>query len=63
MGGVVTVQDVLEFVSCGASVVAVGSAALRDPFLTGDLAERLEAILGARGLALSELIGFAHRLV
>jgi dihydroorotate dehydrogenase (NAD+) catalytic subunit len=61
MGGVATVQDVLEFLSCGAAVVAVGSAGLRNPFLTGDLAERLEAILGARGLTLRELVGLAHR--
>jgi dihydroorotate dehydrogenase (NAD+) catalytic subunit len=63
MGGVATVQDVLEFFSCGARVVAIGSAGLRDPLLTGDLAERLEATLGARGLALSELVGLAHRSV
>jgi dihydroorotate dehydrogenase (NAD+) catalytic subunit len=63
MGGVATVQDVLEFISCGATVVAVGSAGFRDPCLTTDLCERLEATLGARGIALSELVGLAHQSV
>ena len=31
MGGVASAQDVLEFISCGAQVVAVGSAAFREP--------------------------------
>jgi dihydroorotate dehydrogenase (NAD+) catalytic subunit len=63
MGGVATVQDVLEFVACGAKVVAVGSAGFRDPCLIADLVERLEATLGARGLALGELVGLAHQSV
>ncbi len=40
MGGIATVQDVLEFMSCGAQVVAVGSAAFREPGLAGRLASR-----------------------
>lgn len=61
MGGVATVQDVVDFISCGATVVAVGSAAFRDPGLARMLATDLGTFLEARGLALSELRGLAHR--
>ena len=37
MGGVATVQDVLEFMACGARVVAVGSSAFQDPALASML--------------------------
>jgi dihydroorotate dehydrogenase (NAD+) catalytic subunit len=60
MGGVATVHDILEFVSCGASVVAVGSAAFREPCLGARLARELSAELGARGLTLQTLRGLAH---
>jgi dihydroorotate dehydrogenase (NAD+) catalytic subunit len=61
MGGVATVQDVLEFISCGARAVAVGSAAFREPDLGARLAGELGPALGARGLSLETLRGFAHR--
>ena len=60
MGGVATVQDVLEFMACGARVVAVGSAAFRDPWLARGLAAGLEEELAARGMNLEDLVGFAH---
>ena len=50
MGGVATVQDVLEFMSCGARVVAVGSAAFRDPCLVAHLAHDLSQVLTDRKL-------------
>lgn len=60
MGGVTGLVDLLEFISCGATVVAVGSSALREPliaeYLAGELAEALEQ----RGLTLSGLRGLAH---
>lgn len=61
MGGVAEVQDVVDFISCGAAVVAVGSAAFRDPCLYRTLAAGLETFLVGRGLTLSELRGLAHR--
>jgi len=60
MGGVATVQDVLEFVACGARVVAVGSAGLKDPWLARMLFEGLRDALAVRGLDLKELVGVAH---
>ena len=41
MGGVTDVQDVLDFLACGASVVAVGAAGFRDPWLPARLAKEL----------------------
>ena len=41
MGGVATVQDVLEFMACGARVVAVGSAASKTSLGARRLAEEL----------------------
>jgi len=63
MGGVSTVQDVLDFIACGARVVAVGSAAFRDPFVAEALAEGLRGALSVRGLHLDEAVGIAHRKV
>ena len=60
MGGVASVQDVLDFVACGARVVAVGSATFRDPWVARDLAHGLAGELAARGLTLDELVGLAH---
>jgi dihydroorotate dehydrogenase (NAD+) catalytic subunit len=60
IGGVATVQDVLDFMACGARAVAVGSAAFREPLLTARLAKELGEDLGARGLTLDDLVGCAH---
>jgi dihydroorotate dehydrogenase (NAD+) catalytic subunit len=61
MGGVATVEDVLEFIACGARVVAVGSAGLQDQArarcIAGELAEQVRE----RGLTLKGLLGLAHR--
>jgi dihydroorotate dehydrogenase (NAD+) catalytic subunit len=61
MGGVACVQDVLDFMACGATVVAVGSAALVDPGLASVLAQELEQSLTERGLTAAQLTGLAHR--
>ncbi len=60
MGGVASTQDVLDFMACGARVVAVGSAGFRDPWLARGLAAGLGRSLGARGIGLDELVGRAH---
>ena len=60
MGGVATAQDALEFISCGAQVVAVGSAAFREPGLGARLAVELRTALEDRGLTLGVLRGCAH---
>jgi dihydroorotate dehydrogenase (NAD+) catalytic subunit len=60
MGGVTNVQDVLEFISCGARVVAVGSAGFREPCLARSLAAGLADALQERGIGLGDLVGRAH---
>jgi dihydroorotate dehydrogenase (NAD+) catalytic subunit len=60
MGGIATVQDVLEFISCGALVVAVGSAGFSDPYLAALLADDLGGVLRARNCSLESLRGHAH---
>jgi dihydroorotate dehydrogenase (NAD+) catalytic subunit len=62
MGGVGTVQDVLDFISCGARVVAVGSAAFREPLIGARLASELGEALTAREFTLGDLVGRAHSL-
>lgn len=60
MGGVTTAQDVVDFISCGATVVAVGCSVFREPCLAGRLAGELRSALEARGLSLETLLGVAH---
>jgi dihydroorotate dehydrogenase (NAD+) catalytic subunit len=60
MGGVASVQDVLEFMACGARIVAVGSCWFRDPGLALSLAEGLAEALDDRDVTLAELVGRAH---
>ncbi len=61
MGGVASVRDVLDFLACGATVVAVGAAGFRDPRLPGRLATELAAELRRRGWCLSDVVGRAQR--
>lgn len=61
MGGIADVQDVLDFMACGARAVAVGSAAFRDPRLGARLAVGLGVELAARRLVVSDLVGLAHK--
>jgi dihydroorotate dehydrogenase (NAD+) catalytic subunit len=60
MGGVANVEDVLEFMACGARVVAVGSSGLGEQCLARMLADELRASLVDRGLSVDELVGCAH---
>ncbi len=49
LGGVRTVEDVVEYVLAGATAVAVGTATFARPGVTLDLSERLGPWLAARG--------------
>jgi len=51
MGGVVSGQDALEFIACGATAVAVGAAVFADPQAPSRIAVELEGELERRGLA------------
>ncbi|MDP6538308.1 MAG: dihydroorotate dehydrogenase [Planctomycetota bacterium] len=61
-GGVGSAEDVLEFVVAGCSAVQVGTAAFSDPALPGTLAEHLDDLLEAEGVAsVRELVGSLDR--
>ncbi len=63
MGGISTVDDVIDFLSAGASAVAVGTANFVDPFICPTLIEQLPAKLDELGLeTVAELVGRSHRL-
>ena len=65
MGGVRTVDDVLEFIYAGASAVAVGTANFENPYVCQEIIEALPArldslgiehILDVRGKAYAQLV-------
>ncbi|PID16446.1 dihydroorotate dehydrogenase B catalytic subunit [Sporosarcina sp. P34] len=63
MGGVTCVQDVVDFMSAGASAVAVGTANFVDPFICPTIIEQLPAKLDELGVDhISELVGRSHRV-
>jgi dihydroorotate dehydrogenase (NAD+) catalytic subunit len=49
MGGITSVEDVIEFVRVGASAVAVGTATFGNPLATLELLDQLPQWLAARG--------------
>ncbi|MGD6803614.1 dihydroorotate dehydrogenase [Rossellomorea vietnamensis] len=58
MGGIQTVDDIIEFFYAGASAVAVGTANFVDPFICPELINGLEERLEEMGVDhISELIG------
>ena len=58
MGGVRTVQDVVEMVRVGATAVAIGTANFADPLVTQRLLGELRTWLADRGIAsIAELRG------
>ncbi len=57
-GGIRTLDDVLEFLVCGASAVQVGTANFADPTVSGRLVNELSAALRDEGAAsVRDLIG------
>ncbi len=62
MGGVSNAQDVIDFMSAGASAVAVGTANFVDHFVCPNIIEALPAKLDQLGVNhISEIIGRSHR--
>lgn len=62
MGGVTNAQDVIDFMSVGASAVAVGTANFVDHFVCPNIIEELPAKLDELGVNhISEIIGRSHR--
>ena len=61
MGGVTSAQDVIDFMSAGASAVAVGTANFVDPFVCPNIIEALPARLEELGVQrIKEIIGRSH---
>lgn len=50
MGGIIGGRDVLEFISCGATAVALGAATFADPLAPERVLRELEEEMAARGL-------------
>lgn len=62
MGGITTVDDVIDFMSAGASAVAVGTANFVDPFVCPNIIDQLPEKLDWLGYQhVSELTGRSHR--
>ena len=62
MGGVTCAQDVVDFMSAGASAVAVGTANFVDHFACPTIIEELPSVLDTLGVThISEIIGRSHR--
>ena len=58
MGGASSATDLLQYVMAGASLVAVGTAAMRDPRLAPRIVDDLDEWCSKRGVAnVSELRG------
>ena len=58
MGGIMTGEDIVEFLLCGASAVMVGTANLADPMASVRMLDELEAFMERQGVAsVTEWIG------
>jgi dihydroorotate dehydrogenase (NAD+) catalytic subunit len=58
MGGIETVEHVVEFLIAGANAVQIGTANFRDPSLAGRLVKELSAWCSDHGVArVSDLVG------
>jgi dihydroorotate dehydrogenase (NAD+) catalytic subunit len=61
MGGIVSVEDALQFFMAGASAVAVGTANFIDPYTIPRLISGLHSYLESENLSsMEEIIGLAH---
>ena len=62
MGGITDAQDVIDFMSAGASAVAVGTANFVDHFVCPNIIDALPAKLDELGVEhITEIIGRSHR--
>ncbi|MCL1802276.1 MAG: dihydroorotate dehydrogenase [Eubacteriaceae bacterium] len=60
IGGISSAQDVIEFMMAGASVVQVGSAVFKDPYVYGKILAGLDEFMEKEGLHnISEIVGAA----
>lgn len=58
MGGIMTAEDVIEFMLCGARAVQVGTANMRDPFACPKIIEGLNEYMTKNGIKdINEIVG------
>lgn len=61
MGGIMTAEDAIEFILAGATAIAVGTANFRNPAVTMEIVDGIEAYMKQYGiLDINELIGAVH---
>lgn len=64
MGGVSSVDDVVQYLAAGSTVVGVGTALFREPGLPARIVRELADELSARGVSsVTDLVGAAHENV
>jgi len=62
IGGIATIDDVMEFLVAGASAVQIGTANFYDPSVSQRLAEQLPAALSEAGVSsVNEIVGTVER--
>ena len=61
IGGIASLEDVLEFLAAGASAVQIGTANFKDPGVSGRLVGELAAYCEKREVTASSLAGRALR--
>jgi len=62
MGGISTIEDVVEFMMAGASAVSIGTSTLIEPSIPEKLVHELEKYLAEESFgSINELIGAAHQ--
>jgi len=61
LGGIASLEDMLEFIMAGASAVSVGTMNMVDPGVSASLVGQLESYMAAEKIgSLDELVGAAH---
>jgi dihydroorotate dehydrogenase (NAD+) catalytic subunit len=60
IGGISSLEDVLEFLAAGASAVQVGTANFKEPGISSRIVEELSAYCAARHVTAASLVGRAH---
>jgi len=60
IGGIASLDDVIEFLAAGATAVQVGTASFQEPGISGRLAAELDRWCGARGATAASLVRRAH---
>ena len=62
IGGISTIDDVMEFLVAGASAIQIGTANFYNPGISTQLVDRLSEILDEQGCSsVQEIIGTVHR--